>query len=65
MARPSRPNPYKGPRTRTSGDTEQERARRPWRVTHVRQETRVERKVRLRVEAEVRQARSDARKAAA
>jgi len=50
MARPHRPNPYTGTRTREEGKA------RHWHSTHVRQETRAEMKARKRAEAEARNA---------
>ncbi len=55
MARPHRPNPYEGARVRESGD---DVMKRPWRATHVKQETAKERKERKRHEAEDRNART-------
>ena len=50
MARPHRPNPYTGIRTREHGKA------RPWLSTHPKQETRREMKARKRAEAEARNA---------
>ena len=51
MARPHRPNPYTGGRPRDQGQSEEEKARRPWRLSHARQETARETKARKRLEA--------------
>lgn len=51
MPRPHRPNPYQGVRDRHPGG---DPAKRPWRVSHVPQETRAEAKARKRAEAEAR-----------
>lgn len=48
MARPHRPNPFAGFRTREHGKA------RPWLSSHPKQETHRERKARLRAEAEAR-----------
>lgn len=49
--RPHRPNPYTGARKRDVSETEEQKAKRPWRLSHVPQETAAERKARKRAEA--------------
>lgn len=61
MGRPHRPNPYEGQRDRTQWV---DPAKRPWRATHVKQETAKERRERKRREAEERQAESERRRQA-
>jgi hypothetical protein len=56
MARPKRSNPYTGKRVRTDAlGNSVPREKRPWLPTHVKQETRAERKARLRAEATARE----------